>query len=397
MPGWKGPPPPWGGTTVTDVDVSIGDLEGAEAPVVLARLRAEDPASWVDALSGWLVTGYHLAVEVMRDAGSFTVDDPRFSSSQVVGASMLSLDGPEHHRHRAPFVGPFRPGRVESRFGYEIEDLATGLVERIRPDGAADLRTALAGPLSVAVSARALGLRAVDATTVLGWYGAIVQAVSTITAGGTAGPAAGVAVAHLGAHVRAGMSDDVSSVLAMAAAQLTDAEVVSNAAVAMFGGIETTEGMIANLLVHVLRHDEVRAAVTADSSLIPAVVEESLRLEPAAAVVDRYATRNVRLGDNIIGRGDLVRVSLTGANRDPAVFSDPDVFDLRRPNVRSQLSFGRGPHVCVAMDLARLEARIALRTLLDRLPDVRLEGRAAATGLVFRKPAAIPVVWGTKA
>jgi cytochrome P450 len=364
------------------VDLSIAELESAEAPAVLAQLRADEPVSWVPALGGWLVTGYHLAVDVMRDAGSFTV-----------GASMLSLDGAEHQRHRAPFVPPFRPGLVESRFGDEVQDLAVELVQRVRPMGGADLRTAVAGPLSVAVVGRVLGLGSVDAATVLGWYAAIVQAVSTITAGGRAEPEAAVAVEHLGAHVRAGVSKDPSSVLAAAAGQLTEAEVVSNAAVAMFGGIETTEGMIANAIVSVLEHDDVRSAVTDDPSLLGALVEESLRLQPAAAVVDRYAAREARIGDTTVAAGDLVRVSLTGANRDPAVFSDPDVFDLRRPNVRAQLSFGRGPHVCVAMDLARLEARVAVRTLLDRLPNVRLDGAPAATGLVFRKPASVPVVW----
>jgi cytochrome P450 len=137
--------------------------------------------------------------------------------------------------------------------------------------------------------------------------------------------------------------------------------------------------------------------VTADWSLLAAAVEESLRLEPAAAVVDRYATRDVRLGDEMIGGGDLVRVSITAANRDPAVFSDPDLFELRRTNVRSQLSFGRGPHVCVAMELARLEARVAVQTLLEVLPDVRLDGHSAPEGLVFRKPASVPVVWTVSA
>ncbi len=370
-------------------------LEGPGAVAALAGLRAVGPVSWVDEVGGWLVTGYDAAVEVMRDSTSFTVDDPRFSTALVVGASMLSLDGAEHRRHREPFVAPFRPGRVQARYGREVETVAGRLVAGIRPAGRADLRAALAGPLSVAVVGSVLGLRDVDATTVLGWYRSIVAAVSTITAGGIADPAAGAAVAHLGAHVRAGLGD-ASSVLAGAAARLSEAEVVSNAAVVMFGGIETTEGAIASALVAVLRHDDVRAAVASDPSMVPAAVEESLRLEPAAAVIDRYATRDVDLAGAAIGRGDLVRVSITGANRDPAVFADPDRFDLRRPNARAHLAFARGPHVCVAMDLARLEAALAVRAVLDGLPGVRLDGPAPAGGLVFRKPVAVPVVWDVR-
>ncbi len=160
----------------------------------------------------------------------------------------------------------------------------------------------------------------------------------------------------------------------------------------MFGGIETTEGMILNLLRHVLDDSAVRSAVAADPVRAEAAVEESLRLEPAAAVVDRYATRDVTLGDAAVGAGDLVVVSIAGANRDPVEFPDPDRFDLERPNARRHLAFAAGPHVCIGMDLARLEAVTALTTLLSRWPGVRLAPRAPRpVGLVFRKPPALPV------
>ncbi|MHB1534454.1 MAG: cytochrome P450 [Acidimicrobiales bacterium] len=375
------------------MDLSIAELESPAAPAFLARLRAAAPVAWLEALGGWLITGYYPAVEVMRDAGSFTVDDARFSTARVVGASMLSLDGAAHQRQRAAFAAPFRPGRVEERFGTEVSDLAAELVARIRPQGRADLRATLAGPLSVAVITSALGLGGVSPETVLGWYAAIVDAVSTISAGGEPGPAAAAAVEQLSAHLRADPGAGAGSVLANAAQSLTAAEVVSNAAVVLFGGIETTESMIANLMVHVLSHDGVLAALGADPSLIAAALEESLRLEPAAAFVDRYATRSVHLGGHLLRGGDLVRVSLTAANRDPAVFADPDVFELRRPNARAQLSFARGPHVCVAMDLARLEARQAIGALVHGLPGVHLDGPAPPRGLVFRKPAAVPAIW----
>jgi cytochrome P450 len=121
-------------------------------------------------------------------------------------------------------------------------------------------------------------------------------------------------------------------------------------------------------------------------------VEESLRLEPAAAVVDRYATRDVELAGATVRAGDLVEVSIAGANRDPAEFPHPDRFDLDRPNARRHLAFAAGPHVCIGMDLARLEATTALTTLLERRPGVRLAaGAPNPTGLVFRKPPGLPV------
>jgi cytochrome P450 len=176
---------------------------------------------------------------------------------------------------------------------------------------------------------------------------------------------------------------------------LTRTEVVSNAAVLMFGGIETTEGMIANAMLHLLDHPDQRALVERDRGRLAGAVEESLRLEPAAAVIDRYATRDVRVGGATIARGDLVTISLAGANRDPAEFPDPDRFDIRRENVRHQIAFAHGPHVCIGMHLARLEAQTAIGRLLDRLPRLRLDPAhpSAPRGLVFRKPPTLHVLW----
>ena len=97
-----------------------------------------------------------------------------------------------------------------------------------------------------------------------------------------------------------------------------------------------------------------------------------------------------------LGQGDLVTVSLAGANRDPSVFTDPDRFDVRRDNASLQVGFAHGPHVCLGMHLARLETRIALERALARLPGLRLDPArpAAARGLVFRKPAEVWALWG---
>jgi cytochrome P450 len=310
---------------------------------------------------------------------------------------MLSLDGPEHLRHRRPFGSAFRATQVDERFGPSTTGLAAQLVDAVRPAGQADLRAALAGPLSVGVVAAALGLRGVDAATVLRWYAAIGGAVTDITAGSAARPEAADALADLAAAVRSVLTPGDRSLLAAAAPALSPAEITSNAAVLMFGGIDTTDGMIANALLHVLGTPGLAEALRVDRALLGPVVEESLRLEPAASVVDRYATADVTLGGAAVRRGDLVRVSLTAANRDPAVFPDPDVFDLWRPNLDQHVAFARGPHSCLAMDLARLETRASLGAVLDRLPGVRLAGATAVTGLVFRKPTSLPVVWDVEA
>src|SRR5271169_761951 len=222
--------------------VTLADLESDPHPI-LARLQAGAAACWVPVLGAWLVTGYDLAVAVLRDAQTFTVDDPRFSTAKVVGPSMLSLDGARHARHRAPFTRPFRAEEIHARLEAFTRAEAGRLVSAIQPSGAAELRRAVAGPLAVAVMAEALGLGQADPAQVLAWYDGIVAAVQAEAAAAEAhavGPAGTTAFAELAGSLREVIAAPGSaSLLSEAAGPLTEAEVISNAAVMMFGGIET--------------------------------------------------------------------------------------------------------------------------------------------------------------
>src|SRR3984957_10558682 len=162
--------------------VTLEQLDRDPHPV-LAQLRRREPVSWVAALDGWLVTSYDLVLQAMRDADTFTVDDPRFSTAQVVGPSMLSLDGDAHARHRAPFVAPFRAPAVAARFAEATADETKLLLDELAPAGAGELRRAFAGPLAAAIVARALGLDRGDVGALLGWYDEIVAALTSITRG----------------------------------------------------------------------------------------------------------------------------------------------------------------------------------------------------------------------
>ena len=393
--------------------VTLAALSSDPHPL-LARLRAREPVSWLPALNGWLVTRRDLAVAVLRDDETYTVDDPRFSTAQVVGPSMLSRDGGEHLRHRSPFGPAFSRPAVTDRLAAFTGAEAERLLLDLRPAGGGDLRAGLAGPLAVAVIAEALGLGAVDPAVILAWYRDIVAGVSAL-AGQPGAPRAGrqpgspaarpdspavAAFGQLAGRLRQALAAPAgTSLLAGAAAGgLTPGEAVSNAAVLMFGGIETTDGMISNALLHLLTHPGQLRLVRADPGLVPAAVEESLRLEPAAALVDRYATRDAALGGAHIQAGDLVSVSIAGASRDPAVFPRPDEYQLRRPNSGQHLAFARGPHFCLGVHLARLEAECAVRAALRLLPGLRLAGPPPAPeGLVFRKPPSLPAQWDAAA
>ena len=452
-PAVSGADPPWhrsagrvhstdrtrgGGRTTDEELLTLGALEQDPHPL-LAGLRERAPVAWVPALGGWLVTSYATAVAVMRDPRAFTVDDPRFSTARVVGPSMLSLDGAAHARHRAPFFSAFHRGGAAARLGRFAETEAERLVAAIRPDGAAELRGTVTGPLAVSVVAEALGLGTCRRTDPVRLrpdrrrrHRPVRRPERRVR---RAAPDAAAAFAELAADLRAAIGPDNEgpesgefcdggrsstagqrpsgggrrvtaqqervtadgrTVLADAArsGDLTTAEVVSDAAVVMFGGIDTTDGMIANAILHLLSDPGQLELVRVDPRLVAAAIEESLRLEPAAALVDRYATRDVTIGGATVRAGDRVSVSLAAANRDPEVFRDPDRFDIFRANAGRHLAFAYGPHFCIGAALARAETRAAVSALLT-LPRLRLDPArpTAPRGLIFRKPPALHVAW----
>ncbi|MEZ4712650.1 MAG: cytochrome P450 [Caldilineaceae bacterium] len=384
-------------------NITLADLEQNFHPL-LHRLRAHEPVSWIPALDSWLVTRYDLAVEIMRDAKRFTVDHPGFSTSQVVGPSMLSLDGDAHQMHRAPFERPFRKREVEAAFQDSVSLDVADLIDGFAANGEAELRRDFAGPVAVRTMITALGLGYVSTATILTWYDAIVDAVTRVTMGKPAGPRGEVALAALRDHLLPIIRGQGDSLLALAsglASGLSADKIVSNAAILLFGGVETTEGLIANTLYFLLTDGELMAQVRRQPTLIPTVVEESLRMEPSVNLVDRYATCDVQVGDALIKEGELVHVALSAANRDPAIFPEPDFFNPRRTNLRSHVTFAQGPHVCLGLHLARLEAVHAIEQIVSKLQNLRLQpsadALAAATprGFVFRKPAALYAIWNT--
>ncbi len=376
--------------------VTIDDLQD-QPYATLERLRADEPVSWIPALGAWFVTERTLAVEAMRDAETFTVDDPRFSTGAVLGESMLSLDGPEHSRHRKAFANHFKPAVVREQFEVWLAEHAAAVVGGLAPQGAAELRTTLAGPFAVDTITRFLGLTNVHAADVLRWYGEISDAIVGVALGQPVPASSGLVIDELRERVAATLSAGSSPFLETlrAEAVLEPEEMVTASAVVMFGAIETSEGMTANLLWHLLTHPATLAEVRDDRTKLSAAMEESLRLEPAAAVVDRYATCDKVFGGAEIRKGDMVTISLLGANRDPAVFSNPHEFDIERENLRQHVTFVQGPHGCIGLHLARLETVTLVDAVLDGLPNLHVDRRqsTAPVGLIFRKPAAVAAAW----
>ena len=295
---------------------------------LLARLRAVEPVAWVPVLDGWLVTRRDLCIEVMRDAARFTVDDPRFSTAQVVGPSMLSLDGDEHRRHRDPFATAFLRPEVAARFTDGSSEAARSLVASLAPEAGRDpprpgrsaggrrrrgrprpaRRRPGRGPGLVRRDRRGRGSR-------LGRWR------DRFPARGRGECARATRFGHDRARRTASSPTRPRRSAGRGRLERRGDDVRRH---------RDERGHDDLALLAPADQPRQLAAVRADRSLGPNAVEESLRLEPAAGRVDRYATADVELA-GADRRGDLVIVSLTAANRDPATFPDPDPFDLARP------------------------------------------------------------------
>lgn len=371
--------------------ISIADLAADPHPVH-HHLRATEPVAWIDAIDAWLVTSHELCVEVMLEPDTFTVDDPRFSTQRVIGPSMLSLDGAGHRRHRDPFSGPFRAAKVKELSEF-TDRTAENLVDEVAQRGSGDLRADVAGPLAVAVMAQVLDLRDVSVSAVLSWYEEIVAAVHAVTAGEDVPDAGLEAFEELKEAVVRGRSDSALLHSVEETGTLSVDEVVSNVAVLLFGGIVTSESATAIAYRYLLDDPRLWDRLVDEPAAIRQFVEETFRLEPSASAVDRYATRDVRLGGADIAEGDLVRVSLGAANRDPAVFEEPDRLIVDRSNLGQSVTFARGPHACLGIHLARLETVAAVSVLLRHPRPTPSGPLDPIEGLVFRVPDRVEVMY----
>jgi cytochrome P450 len=377
--------------------VTIAELTENPHPV-LARLRSNGPVAWVPALEAWVVTGRAVAVEVMRDAETFTVDDPRFSTGRVVGRSMLSTDGPMHARHRDAFAAAFRPALTRQRLGGVVTAIADRRVADVRSAATVDLRAVVAGPVAAEVAIDALGLIDTAPADVLRWYAEIASAVSALSIDLDAAADDSLMDGVRRAVERTVAVDETALAETRAAADLTDAEFASNVAIVLFGALETSEAMIANLLRDIVVDPDLHARLAADPATRDRAIDESLRLEPGASYLDRYVVETTERFGVSFAVGDHVIVSLAGANRDPTTHRRPHEFLLERDGEPPHLTFATGPHVCLGAHLARMEARAVLDAwFASKIRAVRAaSGFDAPTGLVFRKPDRLRVEVGSR-
>ncbi|MGW7066889.1 cytochrome P450 family protein [Streptomyces sp. NPDC054855] len=374
-------------------------------------LRSRGPVHHVRFPTGdesWLVVGH----EEVRAA----FVDPRFRNDvrhsadfeddglYAVGRNMLQVDPPDHTRLRTLVAREFTARRVQA-LRPRVQEAADALLDAVGADGRADLVAAYAYPLPLTIICELLGVPDADRTAFRAWSTKVV-ALDDAEQSARASQEMAVYLAGLAEQKRAlpeAAESDLLHALVRThdrdeADRLTPEELLGMAFLLLVAGHETTVNLIANAVHLLLRHPEQLAALRADPELLTGAVEETLRFEsPAPAGTYRYTAEPVTLGGAHLPAGARVVLSIAAANRDPVRFPDPERFDIRRdPSVtRAHLAFGHGLHHCLGAPLARLEATLALRALLDRFPRLTFDGDAAPQwrASLMRSLREVPVRW----
>lgn len=389
------------GGTLQHADLQHADLLGAEAVAdpypLLAALREHDPVHWSARYRSWFVTRHDDVAAALRDE-RFSSDritpyrraklegpdaDPGVRAAfEVLEGWMVFKDPPDHKRLRRLLSRAFTP-RAVTQMAASVEDIAAELLDGIlaRGSGRLDLVGDYAYPLTASVIADMLGVPREDREQFKDWSDRITGLVfgglgdasrHTLGARGMTDLTAYLSDL-VRAHERA-PADDLISAMISARDELdalSHDEVIATGVLLLFAGHETTTNLIASGILALLEHPGQLDLLRARPELVDGAVEEALRFDGPAKTVARVMGEDVELRGRVLRRGERVFLSPSAANRDPAVFADPDTFDITREK-SGQLGFGVGMHYCLGAPLARLEATISIPRAFARLPGLRL-------------------------
>ncbi|MFG3660816.1 cytochrome P450 [Streptomyces sp. NPDC047706] len=379
----------------------------ADPHPVYAALRARGPVHRVrlprpeSHREAWLVVGYEEARAALadprlsKDATEFGVT---FLDEELIGKHLLAVDPPQHSRLRGLVTRAFTARRVAA-LRPRIQQITDGLLDAMLPHGRADLVESFSYPLPITVICELLGVPELDR--------AAFRAMSTEVVAPTDGDREYEAVVRLGEYLTeliedkrcAGPADDLLSALIRTTAEdgdrLSPTELRGMAYILLVAGHETTVNLLTNGVHALLTHPGQLAALRADMGLLDGAIEEMLRYEgPVETATYRFAAEPLEIAGATVARGEAVLVGLTAAGHDEARFTQPHRFDIRR-DPRTHLAFGHGIHYCLGAPLARVEARTALRALLERAPGLALDGPPGPylPGMLMRGMRSLPVRW----
>ena len=362
----------------------------------LHELRVEAPVYWSDAIGGWILTKYDDIMASFKDTGSFSNENrlgraveylppdkrDKFKAfrSHYATKGLLHSDPPDHTRLRSLVTKEFTPVVVE-KMKPRIQEVVVGLLDTAKKAKAIDIISQLASPLPVGVIAEILGVPSPDRYLFKRWANELLAFQGVNKPNEADLLRAQNALLEMRPYIqkmiedrrRAPRSDLMSKFVAaeMTGERLTEDELINTCVTLFVAGHETTVSLIGNTIYLLLSNPDQLELIRKNPALLAQAIEESLRYESPVSRQSRYMKENAELGGKYLQKGQMVFQMLNAANRDPAHFTDPDKFDVKREDNR-HIAFGFGEHFCVGAKLARTEALIAVGTVIEQLPHLRL-------------------------
>jgi pimeloyl-[acyl-carrier protein] synthase len=358
---------------------------------VYRELREEAPVFWSRVMQVWVLTRYNDVIGVLRDHARYSSERTRavnplvqqLESARLASGplgttpTMLSIDPPAHTRMRSLVNKAFTPRQVE-RIRPHMQDIADELLDALPEPGKIDVVADFAVPFPITVIAEMLGVPVSDRSLFKAWSSDIASSL-----GGPFQPADVIERSVRAANEladyflgqialrKAEPRDDLLSALCAVEEQgdlLSEDEMIATCILLLIAGNETTTNLIGSGMLALLQNPDERRRLQADDSLLESGVEEMLRYDPPAQMTSRIASEDIELGGQRLEPGQVVLTVLAAANHDSEMFPEPERFDVsRHPN--RHLAFGQGIHYCLGAPLAVVEARIAFRALLRRMPE----------------------------
>lgn len=376
-----------------------------------AYLRQHAPAYQVPGVGFWAISRYEDVLFILKNPQVFS---STILTSSLMGdldpwppnvPAMIALDPPNHTRLRKLVNRAFTPRRVAS-LEQHIREVAHHLVEQLPSQGTFDLVSELSAPLPVITIAELLGVPPERRDDFKHWTNAVARATNGMAVPPEERSGIGESIGAMNAYFQEAIAayrkrpgDNLLSDLVRAEEDnqtLTAAEVLSMALLLIIAGSETTANLIANAILALCAHPEQFALVRANPTLVPNLVEETLRYDAPVQLFPRLVMQEVEIAGTTLPAGAVVLAMYGSASHDERKFPDPERFDIKRSNAEGHLAFSFGIHFCLGAQLARLEARTTLEALLGRFPHLsRTEARVSRIeSIVVRGPKMLPLSVG---
>ena len=393
----------FGAGTVRDPYPKMGELR-RQSPVYKGSIWSEfgmapQEAGLLGDAPIYSALSYDAVTQVLRSGSPFSSSAYANTIGMVMGHSILEMDEPEHNTYRALIEQTFNKREMERWEADIITPTVNSFIDRFVDRGKADLVQEFTFPFPVHVITGMLGLPKEDLPKFHRWTVELINIPGDPARGMRASQKLHDYLVVVIDQRRKEPREDLISLLAHAeldGTRLNDEEICAFLRLLLPAGAETTYRSSGNLLCGLLTNPDQLNAVRDDRSLLPQAIEEALRWEPPLLSIMRSATEDTVVDGVPVPKGASIMVSVAAANHDESHWDDPETFNIFRKRF-PHIVFGFGAHVCLGQHLARMETSIALNTLFDRCPNLRLDPEAdepQITGMIFRSPAKLPVLFG---